>query len=169
VADFSPDLIASNEGGSNMTMARGDRIVARDEHALHEGKPERRAMALARLDSGLCIANLHASQIQPLPQHELPAAARLAIEWAGEATPLIFGGDFNLRPTRAPEVFDTLEQDFGLCCPTAAGAIDHLLVRNLDVVEPPGAWPSEAREQDWDGLRLRLSDHAPVEALFSTR
>ena len=36
----------------------------------------------------------------------------------------------------------------------------------LDVIEPPRPWPPEAREQEWDGLRLRLSDHAPVEALF---
>ena len=166
LADFSPDLIASNEGGSNMTMARGDQIVERHELVLHDGRPERRTMALSRMESGLCVANLHASQVQPLPQQELPRAARAATEWAGDAAHVIFGGDFNLRPKRAPKVFEQLERELGLCCPTADDEIDHLLARGLGVVEPPRPWPPEAREQEWDGLRLRLSDHAPVEALF---
>ena len=33
-------------------------------------------MALSRTESGLCIANLHASQVQPLPQEELPRAGQ---------------------------------------------------------------------------------------------
>jgi endonuclease/exonuclease/phosphatase (EEP) superfamily protein YafD len=166
IAGLTPDLIASNEGGSNMTMTRGDRIVARHELVLHEGRPERRAMALSRTESGLCVANLHASQVQPLPQDELSRAARATTEWAGEHAPVIFGGDFNLRPRRAPEVFERLEREFGLCCPTADDEIDHLLARGLDIAEPPHPWPPQAREQQWEGLRLRLSDHAPVAALF---
>jgi endonuclease/exonuclease/phosphatase family metal-dependent hydrolase len=166
IADLTPDLIASNEGGSNMTMTRGDRIVERHELVLHDGRPERRTMALSRIESGLCVANLHASQVQPLPQEELPRAARVAAEWAGDGTPVIFGGDFNLRPKRAPEVFVALERDFDLCCPTADDAIDHLLARGLTAVEVPRPWPPEQRELEWDGLRLRLSDHTPVEAVF---
>ena len=47
-------------------------------------------------------------------------------------------------------------------------AIDHLLARGCETVEPPTAWPPQRRELDvLTGLeqrRLRLSDHAPVEA-----
>jgi hypothetical protein len=73
-----------------------------------------------------------------------------------------------MRPDRVPELFEELEQGHELRPPTAPDAIDHLLARGLEVVEPPRKWPPEARELPWDGLRLRLSDHAPVEALFRT-
>jgi endonuclease/exonuclease/phosphatase family metal-dependent hydrolase len=92
-------------------------------------------------------------------------AANAASEWAGEA-PLIFGGDFNLRPAENPEVFAELRERFGLAAPTGSQAIDHLLARGLETVEPAGQWPPERREVHEDGLALRLSDHAPVEAVF---
>jgi endonuclease/exonuclease/phosphatase family metal-dependent hydrolase len=166
IALLNPDLIASNEGGSNLTLVRGDSIAERRELALREGTPERRAMAFSRLGSGLCVANLHASNAKPpLPVDELRLAARSATEWAGDA-PLILGGDFNMRPERVPDIFAELEQDYGLRAPTAPDSIDHLLARGLEIVEPPHAWPEERREVAFDGLRVRLSDHAPVEALF---
>ena len=51
----------------------------------------------------VCFANLHASA--GLPQKasaELLAAAAAAVEWS-EGDPLVFGGDLNLRPARAPD------------------------------------------------------------------
>jgi len=166
VASLNPDLIGSGEGGSNVTLVRGNSIVERRELAIREGKPERRAMAFSRLESGLCVANLHASNAKPpLPNEELLRGAEHATRWAGDA-PLIVGGDFNMRPDRVPDIFEQLEQGFGLCCATAPDAIDHLLVRGLEVVEAPRRWPAEQRERTFEGLRLRLSDHAPVEALF---
>jgi endonuclease/exonuclease/phosphatase family metal-dependent hydrolase len=93
-------------------------------------------------------------------------AARAAAEWAG-GSPLIFGGDLNLRPAEEPEIFARLEQEFGLAAPTGPRAIDHLLCRGLEVREPPTAWPPERRELPLDGRALRLSDHAPVEARFT--
>jgi len=166
LAGISPDLIASNEGGSNMTMVREDAIVERRELVIREPKPERRVMAFTRLASELCVANLHASNAKPpLPNEELLLAAERATTWAGDR-PLILGGDFNMRPDRVPDPFEQLEARHGLCCPTAPDAIDHLLARGLEVLEPPRQWPPEKRERPWDGLRVRLSDHAPVEALF---
>jgi endonuclease/exonuclease/phosphatase family metal-dependent hydrolase len=64
LARQNPDLIASGEGGSNLILVRGDAIAARDEHVLTT-EPERRTMALARLASGVAIANLHASNAAP--------------------------------------------------------------------------------------------------------
>jgi endonuclease/exonuclease/phosphatase family metal-dependent hydrolase len=169
-ARLNPDLIASGEGGSNLTLVRTGGalagIAARRGLAIHEGRPERRAMALTRTVSGLCVANLHATNDRPeLAAADVLGAAAAAVEWAGDA-PLLFGGDLNLRPGESPRLFDELRERFGLAAPTAPDAIDHLLARGLEAVEPPKAWPPQRRELDRDGLALRLSDHAPVEAVF---
>jgi endonuclease/exonuclease/phosphatase family metal-dependent hydrolase len=171
-ARLNPDLIASGEGGSNLTLVRArgtlGPIEERRELAIHEGRPERRAMALTRTASGVCIANLHASTNAPaLATEDVLFAAQEASEWAG-ASPLLFGGDLNLRPRQTPEAFEQLAERFGLGPPTGPDAIDHLLVRGLAVVSPPTRWPPERREAEDGGLAVRLSDHAPVEAVFET-
>jgi endonuclease/exonuclease/phosphatase family metal-dependent hydrolase len=170
-ARLNPDLIAAGEGGSNLTLVRGE-IVERRETAIHEGRPERRAMAFTRIGHGddppLCVANLHATNDRPeLATEDVLRAAEAASAWAADA-PLIFGGDLNLRPAETPAAFEELRERFGLAAPTAPDAIDHLLVRGLEIVEPPRPWPPERRELREDGRALRLSDHAPVEARFAT-
>jgi endonuclease/exonuclease/phosphatase family metal-dependent hydrolase len=171
-ARLNPDLIASGEGGSNLTLVRRGGalggIVERRGIAIHEGRPERRAMALTRTASGVCVANLHATNDLPaLAVADVLLAARAAVEFAGEA-PLLFGGDLNLRPRQNPELFAELAERHGLSAPTAADAIDHLLARGMAAIDPPAPWPPERRELSEDGLALRLSDHAPVEARFKT-
>lgn len=170
LAKQNPDLMASGEGGSNLTLVRVPGklggIAERHELAIHEGEPERRAMAFTRTASGVCIANLHATNDKPaLAVEDVLKAARAAGEWAG-GSPLLFGGDLNLRPAENPEIFARLESEFGLAAPTGPKAIDHVLVRGLEVRSPPAAWPPERRELPLDGRALRLSDHAPIEARF---
>jgi endonuclease/exonuclease/phosphatase family metal-dependent hydrolase len=189
-ARLNPDLIASGEGGSNLTLVRaglsGVRyapirgitntgttggIVERRELAIHNGPLERRVMAFTRVggEAGaeLCIANLHASAHRPeLTTADVLRAAVAADEWAGEA-PLIFGGDLNLRPAESPAIFEQLRDRFGLTAPTAPRAIDHLLVRGLEVLDRPTQWPPERRELRKGDRALRLSDHTPVEARFA--
>lgn len=172
VARRNPDLIASGEGGSNLTLVRNSRVVERRELAIHTGRPERRAMAFTRVVLGdrpdLCIANLHATNDRPdLATVDVLRAAEAATEWA-EDSALLFGGDLNLRPAEDPAAFEALRERFGLDGPTHPGAIDHLLSRNLEIAEAPRPWPPEQRELPRDGLRLRLSDHAPVQARFKT-
>jgi hypothetical protein len=169
---LNPDLIASGEGGSNLTLVRPRGALGAIEErrglAIHEGRPERRAMALTRTASGVCIANLHATNdIPALAVEDVLRAAAAATEFAGEA-PLLFGGDLNLRPRQSPGVFEQLGERFGLGEPTGPTAIDHLLGRGLSAVEPVRAWAPEQRELKESGLALRLSDHAPVEARFET-
>jgi len=188
-ARINPDLIAAGEGGSNLTLIRpagasppsavthashrgmGNSgrlglIVERRELEIHEGRPERRAMAFTRTASGLCLANLHATNDRPeLATEDVLRAAAAASGWAGEA-PLLFGGDLNLRPRESPAVFAELRDRFGLAAATGPDAIDHLLARGLETVAPPRQWPPDRRELREDGLALRLSDHAPVEAKF---
>ena len=118
LARQNPDLMASGEGGSNLTLVRVPGrlggIAERRELAIHEGEPERRAMAFTRTASGVCVANLHATNDRPeLAIEDVLRAARAATEWAGGA-PLIFGGDLNLRPAEDPEVFERLREEFGL-------------------------------------------------------
>jgi endonuclease/exonuclease/phosphatase family metal-dependent hydrolase len=186
-ARLNPDLTASGEGGSNLTLIRptdgcnalsthkGDKalhlegIVERRELAIHTGRPERRAMAFTRTASGICVANLHATNDRPeMATEDVLLAARTAVGWAGDA-PLLFGGDLNLRPAEDTALFAELRNRFGLDTPvTGPRAIDHLLGRGLKVTEPPAQWPPEKREVAHEGLALRLSDHAPVEGRFAT-
>lgn len=185
-ADLNPDLVASSEGGSNLTLLRGAMIGAGDaaiaerrELAIHEGRPERRSMAFTRTSSGLCVANLHATAHRPeIAAAEVLRAAETASELAGDA-PLLFGGDLNLRPAEKPDVFDQLRERLALAPPTAPRSIDHLLARGLQIVDPPSALPHPEVVRDpgfrgpigiWRreaGRRIRLSDHAPVGAAYS--
>jgi len=115
----------------------------------------------------VCVANLHASAgLARQAAAEVTRAAQAAVEWSGP-DPLVFGGDLNLRPARDPEPFAQLRERFGFSQPTAPRAIDHVLARGLRVVEPPRLLAREERELgDPAGLRIRLSDHAPLVAAF---
>lgn len=171
LARQNPDLMASGEGGSNLTLVRVPGklggIAERREIAIHEGEPERRSMAFVRTASGVCVANLHATNDWPrLTEEDVLKAARAADEWAA-GSPLVFGGDLNLRPGKQPRAFERLEDEFGLAPSTSPDAIDHVLCRGLEVIEPPEQWPPEKRELPFEGRALRLSDHAPVQATFA--
>jgi endonuclease/exonuclease/phosphatase family metal-dependent hydrolase len=171
LADWNPDLIASWEGGSNQILLRPRGRILEHRRLTLARRPERRRMALARLelsDGGtLCVGNLHASAGRPAQAAgEVVAAAGAAVAWSGRA-PLVFGGDFNLRPQAQPESFELLEQRLGLGHPTAPDAIDHVLVRGLETAEAPRRLAPERRElAGLDGRRLRLSDHRPIAAKF---
>jgi hypothetical protein len=163
----NPDLIASWEGGSNQLLVRESGRVVEQRRMTLTLRPERRTMLWARVElqggETVCFSNLHASA--GLPQKataEVLAAAAAAIEWS-HGDPVVFGGDLNLRPARDPFPFVELRERFGLGEPTGPNAIDHLLARGLELVEPPRRLPAEERELPQpDGRRLRPSDHAPV-------
>jgi endonuclease/exonuclease/phosphatase family metal-dependent hydrolase len=174
LARLNPDLIASNEGGSNLTLARGGwSISERRELELARGpSPERRVMAFSRLSNDaarLCIGNLHLSAGRarlPIAERELLRAAEWAVEWSG-ADPLILGGDINIRPLRS-DVFDRLAERHGLSGTTAPDSLDHVLARGVETVTRR-TWADAERDVPDDGLAIRLSDHAPVEATFSVK
>lgn len=164
IADWKPDLIKSNEGGSNQTLVRPPWRIASEQTLTLARFPERRRLLLTRLEheSGraLAVANLHASA--GLPRKAARELLRAA-EWCTDER-LIFGGDLNLRPAEDPATYDELREHFGLAAPTTPGAIDHLLCRGLEVVEPPHQLPPARRDA---GPGVRLSDHAPVAAVFA--
>ena len=173
VADWNPDLIASNEGGSNQLLVRGPWRIDEVRRWEIARRPERRTAMWARLghagdDRVVCVANLHATAEgdHTRAAHELIRVAERCVAWAPDA-PLVLGGDMNLRPREHPWAFADLQSRFGLAPPTGDDAVDHVLARGLSVVAPPRRLPPEARDVARSGgARVRLSDHAPVEARF---
>jgi hypothetical protein len=167
IGRWRPDLLGAWEGGSNTTLVRpaAGPITERRRIVLTRC-PELRVMALTRLETGLCVANFHVSTNPSSAEAELIAAAKKALDFAGGA-PLVFGGDFNVRPGES-DVFAELERRFGLAPPAAPDRLSHLLVRELEVVEHPAARSPEARDivDPETGLKIRLADHNPVEARF---
>jgi len=175
IARLNPDLIASWEGGANLTLVRPRlealKIVERRDLLLTR-TPERRRMAFTRLAGGLCIANLHASAGPGPASREVMRAAATAYGWAAGA-PLIFGGDLNSRPAVSAALFNRLSQRYDLTGATSDQAIDHLLSHGLELLEPANQWQQERRELPdpthkgpGQAKAIRLSDHAPVAAAF---
>jgi endonuclease/exonuclease/phosphatase family metal-dependent hydrolase len=162
-ADWKPDLIKSNEGGSNQTLVRPPWRIAEVRRLTLARWPERRRLLWTRIEhqsgASLAVANLHASANRP---HAAARELLRAAEWCGEG-PLLFGGDLNLRSAEDAETYAELEQRFGLAAPTGPSAIDHLLARGLELVEAPRQLPPERREAGG----ILLSDHAPVAAVFA--
>jgi len=144
IADRRPDLIKSWGGGSNAILVRERAILDHRRLSLRR-RPERRVVHAVRLDSGLWVANLHASSHGEDPAVGDVALARsTALSWAGEA-PLLLGGDFNVRSPQMPGFTHA-----------AGGRIDHVYSRGA---EPAG--PGIVLEH---GI---LSDHPPVLARIS--
>ncbi len=170
LADRRPDLVRSQEGGSNQILFRPPWTVVEERELTLARWPERRRMQWLRLSHpegpGFCVANLHASAHNPArAAQEVEQAAAAAREWSGERA-LLLGGDLNVRPAEQPWLFERLRGD-GFSEPTGAKLIDHLLARRMRVVEPPRQLPAERREVSaGDAARVRLSDHAVVVAAF---
>jgi len=167
IGRWRPDLIGSWEGGSNVTLVRGAAgPISERQRVVLTRRPELRVMALTRLESGLCLANVHVSTKPSSAEAELVAAAERATDFAGPA-PLVLGGDFNVRP-RDSGVFERLQEEFGLGPSTAPDRLSHLLGRGFELIDPPTALPPEARDvrDTGTGLKIRLSDHNPVLATY---
>jgi endonuclease/exonuclease/phosphatase family metal-dependent hydrolase len=165
-ARFNPDLIASNEGGSNQVLLRPPWRASDTHRVVLTERPERRVLLLVRATGAgeLCVGCLHASRSPEPAARDVRRAAEAALEWAGDA-PLLLGGDFNVRPEEDRRLFDQL----GLG-PALARSIDQLVAARLRPIEGPVVLPPEAREvSDPSGQVIRLSDHPPVAGSFSMR
>jgi len=144
VAVRAPDLIRSGGGGCNAILVRRPAIAA---HAVRRLRlwPERRVMHAVRLADGTWVANLHAQAHSAERAHADHADAREALDrWTAlgprRASPLVAGGDMNLRNVEWPGFLHAGSSD-----------VDHIFVRGLPVAERGTVLE-----------RGRLSDHAPL-------
>jgi endonuclease/exonuclease/phosphatase family metal-dependent hydrolase len=170
MAERRPDLMKSGEGGSNQIFFRAPWRVVEERGLTLAWLPERRRMIWLRLqhDDGhvLCASNLHASAHKPpRAAQELERAAQQALTWSN-GNPLLFGGDFNVRPVEQPWIYEWLAAQ-GFSGPTGPKLIDHLLIHGGRTVDAPHQLPAERREvRAGTAPRVRLSDHAVVTASF---
>ncbi len=134
-----PDLIKSNGGGANAILVR--RVAIAEHRTLRLCLwPERRQLQAVRLAPGVWIGNLHATvHDDGAARRDAERARQRALEWAS-GSPLILGGDFNVR---------SLSLD-GLCF-AGGHDVDQVFAAGFEVVEAPSVL-----------RRGALSDHAPV-------
>lgn len=140
-----PDLIKSNGGGANAILVRGLGVAEHRTLRLCVW-PERRQLQAVRLHTGLWVGNLHATVHDDQAARRDAERARLAIlGWAGRS-PVVLGGDFNVRWLVLEELAFAGGHD-----------VDLMFARGLE------------RTGEVEVLeRGTLSDHAPVRLTLST-
>jgi endonuclease/exonuclease/phosphatase family metal-dependent hydrolase len=145
IAERRPDLIKSNGGGSNALLVRGVTIAEHRAVRLRRF-PERRVVQLATLGDGTQVVNMHLSLTPPRARDELGRALALA----GDGSPLIFGGDLNLRDPAAPGLEHVAARD-----------VDHVFVRGFspdgEVVRPDRRLGSGGVLSDHEALLVPLA------------
>jgi endonuclease/exonuclease/phosphatase family metal-dependent hydrolase len=173
LTDLRPGLLRSAFSGqaNAILLGGGLRIVARDVLTLNPAPfrreqaralgldlvtrlawaKERRVCQVARLGSGLVVANLHASSSpgEPrVPAVELERATAFAESFAAAGDTVVIAGDFNCEAAHwALEGYSE-----------PGPGIDHIAVRGADP-SPLRVWPDERRRRDG----MLLSDHSPIE------
>jgi endonuclease/exonuclease/phosphatase family metal-dependent hydrolase len=138
IASRAPDLLKSSGGGANAILVRGEPILEHRTQRLRR-LPEGRWCHGVRLAAGW-VVNVHAHNRPPgRAWDDTLHALVTAREWAGR-TPLVFGGDVNLRHPSLPGLVHV-----------AGNHVDHLFTDGR---------PAAGRAEVLD--RGRLSDHPPV-------
>jgi len=118
-----------------------------------------------RAGKELTLANIHAD---PGDNQQQLERAGYVLERFARGAPMLLGGDLNatvrspaLRSLRA-RGWEQADEALG------PRAIDHLLVRGMEVLSPPAQWPPERRDLVLAaGGTVRLSDHDPVDAVVT--
>ncbi len=139
ISERNPDILKSWGGGSNAILVRGREILEHRAERLRR-RPEARWVHRVRF-ADMWAVNVHS---QNHPEASALADTRAtddpALRWAGR-TPLIFGGDINLR--RPPELPGLVH--------LGGNHVDHLFSSGRVT-----ATPREVLD------RGHLSDHPPV-------
>jgi endonuclease/exonuclease/phosphatase family metal-dependent hydrolase len=140
-------VIKSNGGGCNAVLA----AAAIADHRVMRLRmlPERRVGLLVRLKDGTCVVNFHGSSRVKLAEEELQTLWEGAIAFSA-GSPLVLGGDLNLRTPAAPseDIAHVARRD-----------VDHLFARELAPCAP--AEVLDRRLAIGDRL-VELSDHPPL-------
>ena len=152
---LAPDVFRSAfNGQANALLVGRSHAILGDQRVVvlkERGATERRVCQIVRLqadDRIVLAANFHATA--HLPDQALAEIERVA-EMVADDDPAVVCGDFNVRRTGLPGFSPPID------------GVDQILVRGLDIVRAPFAWPRERRRTD----SCLLSDHAPVEAVVA--
>ncbi len=137
ISDRNPDILKSWGGGANAILVRGAEILEHRAERLRR-RPEARWVHGVRLADGW-IVNVHShNHPEALALADTQAAIAAARSWG---SPLIFGGDINLKR------------------PPAFPGLVHLGGNHVDHLFSDGR-PAAGKRERLD--RGRLSDHPPV-------
>ena len=129
---------------------------------------ERRVCQAVRIGDGdrtIVVANTHATSYPPderLPDAELRRVFAFVDEVAGANEPVIVAGDLNVVLDRSLTLQGVTSGESRFSQP--GPAIDHILVRGLEVVSGPTTWPRDRRAGNGG---LPISDHAPLEVVVA--
>ena len=196
LADGNPDLWRTHEGTSNVVLSHPDwtpigtwtirhnppLFVLREGRRLRPGCRERvhwllepRRMIGVRLrhrdGRTLTAVSLHChnSLVWDVIATEVRRIIPLIERHLTPGEPVVVAGDLNSAGSRHPVLRAFL--DAGFAEPTLDDLVlDHILSRNLEVVEPPAALGESVRlvHGTVDGARraVLLSDHDPVRAIY---
>ncbi len=121
----------------------------------------RRVAQLVRLSAGgetAVLVNVHLTSPANCraAELELERVVAFADDLAERGEPIVLCGDLNLTASRSP----ALRALAGLRFSPPCSGIDHILIRGLDPIRGPEAWPDSRRRVG----TVLLSDHAPLEA-----
>ena len=150
IADRNPDLIASWEGGSNLTLVRAPaRTGPRSPTACTPRHPARAADdGVHPAAAGLCVANLHASAARAGGRGGAArGGADRAASWAAADAADLSAATSTCARRSSPHVFDAPRS-----ASTASrghrrpGRSTTCSSRGLEMIEPPRQWPPERRE-----------------------
>jgi endonuclease/exonuclease/phosphatase family metal-dependent hydrolase len=126
---------------------------------------EGRVCQVVRVADGsrtVVVANLHATSYPPDERLADAELLRAFVYVDGLAEPgegVAVAGDFNVTFARSRTLLDVTAGEWGFSRP--GQGIDHVLVRNLRMVEGPTRWPVERRARGF----ATLSDHTPVDVV----
>ena len=155
LARQNPDLMASGEGGSNLTLVRAPGqlggIAERREMAIHEGEPERRAMAFDPHRLRRLRRQPARDQRPTAAGGRGRAAAAAGRDRVGRRRAAALRRRPQPAPGRAPEVFERLPSGSAWRRPPAAGDRPPARPRARGG-RGADAWPPERRELPLDGL-----------------
>ena len=115
----------------------------------------------------LAAANLHAtSDDRAASAREVETAAERAVDWAGDV-PAAVRRRLQPAAAREPRSVRAAARALRPAGADRPGSLDHVLGRGLEVVRRPARLDRDIPGPE--GLRIRLSDHAPVVASFGMK
>jgi endonuclease/exonuclease/phosphatase family metal-dependent hydrolase len=158
LAVSSHAVLALNPLACRRRVGRRERLPLAARLAWARNRRVAQLVRVAGRDRSLVLVNTHLTACRDArpADAELLRLATYAEGYARPEEPIVLAGDLNLTRTSSRALAELERWGFV----GASGRIDQIVVRGVELVRAPEAWPPARRRL---GARL-LSDHAPVEA-----